>query len=72
MLSTTFNRRIPVLVETLKQINTNFIYKLPHRSYVSEASVSIGNVFKETKKPKRPEYVPKKYCKYLFYQVVGF
>lgn len=41
----------------------NNVFKFHLKNYVTEAGViSIGNVTKETKEPKRPEYIPKKYC----------
>lgn len=34
------------------------------RAYSSEDKVTIGDVTKEIKVPKKIEYVPRKYCKY--------
>ncbi|XP_034832345.1 von Willebrand factor A domain-containing protein 8 [Maniola hyperantus] len=53
-------KRIDVLIRILNGrktiINSNFV-----RAYSSEGKITIGNVCKDIKSPKKVEYVPKKY-----------
>lgn len=56
-------RRIDVLIRILGGrkaiLSANYV-----RAYSSNESVTIGDVTKEIKVPKKIEYVPRKYCKY--------
>lgn len=57
-------RRIDVLIRILNGrktiLSANYV-----RAYSSEGKVTIGDVAKEISEPKKAEYVPRKYCKYL-------
>lgn len=56
-------RRIDVLIRILGRrkaiLSSNYV-----RAYSSEETVTIGDVTKDIKVPKKIEYVPRKYCKY--------
>lgn len=58
--SSVLNRRIKLLARILKnnQIIHNYV-----RAYVTSESVAIGNIIKEIKVVKHPEYVPRNYSK---------
>lgn len=55
-------RRIDVLIRILNGRNVNLT---PNnvRAFSSEGTITIGNVSKEISKPKKVEYVPRKYGK---------
>lgn len=58
------NRRIRVLTRILNGINySNVVTANNVNSYISNAAVSIGGTLKEIKQARRPEYVPRIYCK---------
>lgn len=59
------NINIPVLFPSQKQTNLYCISNVLCKNYVSQTSVNIGNIVKKIKQAKTPEYVPKKYCKYV-------
>lgn len=56
-------RRIDVLLRILNGRKTIVSSHLVH-AYSSEGKITIGNVSKDITKPKKLEYVPRKYCKY--------
>lgn len=62
-------RRIDVLIRILSGrkaiLSSNCV-----RAYSSDGKVTIGDVSKDLKTPKKIEYVPRKYCKYLVYFLV--
>lgn len=58
-------RRIDVLIRILNGRKTHNLQPNFVRAYSDEGKVTIGNVSKEIKSPKKIEYVPRKYCKYL-------
>lgn len=55
-------RRIDVLIRILSGRNAILVAN-PVRAYSSEDKVTIGDVSKHIKNPKKVEYVPRKYCK---------
>lgn len=55
------NRRIHSLIRILGDANPIVANNV--RAYVTAESVSIGGITKEIHNVKRPEYVPRNYCK---------
>lgn len=53
------NRRLFVLLRILNQSLKPIVV----RKCSAEAKLNIGTVTKDIRKPKHPEFVPKKYCK---------
>lgn len=58
-------RRIDVLIRILKGRKT-ILKSNCVRAYSSDGKITIGNVTKEIKTPKKIEYVPRKYCKFVW------
>lgn len=62
------NRRIRSLIRILGDANPIIANNV--RAYVTAESVSIGGITKEISKEKRPEYVPRNYCKVLLISLI--
>lgn len=58
-------RRIDVLIRILSG-RKNIVQANYVRAYSSEGKVTIGDVVKELTKPKKAQYVPRKYRKFLY------
>lgn len=65
MYNSSANRRIQHLFRILNNVTPRVVIN-NLRSYTSEDTVSIGNVVKEIKPAKRPEYVPRGYGNIVF------